>query len=826
MPRQHIEKGKVQQFLSKSDIIYRLAAIFPVPTLMIFSPPLVAATAQPFTGSKIKEGIGRVERQIDRATYVIAFGREKVTVSVTAGALTAGEQVFVTARRDGMVIERLDASSGSGVPAGSDSFLRLEATTRPALDCALQSIVTSLTQGKPDTAVLRQSEALFSAVAAECSSINPTLTAEIASVLGALARPDAAPGDAAEAAVLIERLRNQIMAVAGPEGRFIALKQAIAEGIYSFSTVEDALRFMGGDESAAGRLTAALDASGAIIIRVSSIGNQTLAALLQPADVLRELAAWNAASQSRVFQSLSAETLEQLFIGRGSLPLDRLRLLDAFAAAMQLPAASGRGGNAVAQSASLGQWLDAAVDVRAAPSALAARAPVFSISSMIDALNDLAAVNNPSPAAQPPILLPDAAGITAAVLRDSAGRATVFGAAFARLGFDLEHTLEKGGAPDKNSLKQLLMQLLRASGETASGPTLDATRESAAQRELTMARCALEQTVMSFIDKSLSAPAGTAADNAGTAGSTYEAIAERLRGLLSAMGERIEGLLADAKLLASGAPIKDTTGRCAVPPEVAESFIRDARARLESLLENLVLAVEQALRRFLPSVAPITLMAPPLFQEIEELGQRLLRAAEASLREALQSGPARHVNSATADTLPGKEQDRVAQVPPLTDRALLRQTVERMINRVESLQLLARQTTTASGDQQILALPVKIGDEWTEMHVRFIRQRTGKPGGDPRRYTVFVNVAPSLLGAIDARLDYQDKKSLSLSLEFESQATYQWFIDRKAPLREAFCALGVPSPRIEIYHPRPWSPEKDDAVSAPASGNTIIDLKA
>ena len=216
----------------------------------------------------------------------------------------------------------------------------------------------------------------------------------------------------------------------------------------------------------------------------------------------------------------------------------------------------------------------------------------------------------------------------------------------------------------------------------------------------------------------------------------------------------------------------------------------------------------------------------PGSQEIEELGQRLLRATEASLREALQSDPARPLKNVTADPLPGEDQDRIAQEPPLNERALLRQTVERMINRVESLQLLARQTTTASGDQQILALPVKIGDEWTEMHVRFIRQRTGKGGADPRRYTVFVNVAPSLLGAIDARLDYQDKKSLSLSLEFESQATYQWFIDRKASLREALCALGVPSPRIEIYRPRPLSPDKDGAVSAPATGNTIIDLKA
>lgn len=792
---------------------------------MIFSPPLVAATTQPFTGSKTKEGIGRVERQIDGTTYVIAFGREKMTVSVTAGALTAGERVFVTAHRDGMVIERLDAPSGSGAPPGSDSFLRLGATTRPALDRALESIVTSLTQEKPDAAALRQNEALFAAVTAECSSVNQTLTAKIAAALGALVRSDAARSDVEAAVALIERLRYQIMVEAGPEGRFIAVNHALAQGIYSFSTVEEALRFLDGDESAAGRLMAALDTSGIIIIRVSSIENQTLAALLRPEEVPRELSAWNAASQSRVFQFLSADALEQLFVDRGSLPLDRLRLLDAFAAAMQLPAATERGGNAMAQNASLRQWLDAAVDERAAPAALAARAPVFSISSMIDALNELTAATTSSPASPPFFLPPETAGITTAALRDSAGRATMFSAAFSGLGFDLEHTLEKGGAPDTNSLKQLLLQLLRASDETPSGASIKATGESAARRELTMVRGALEQAVMTVIDKSHSAAASSSADSADQANSAFQALALRLRSLLPALRERIEGLLADAKLLSSGAPLKNTAARSAIPPEVAESFIRDARARLASLLENLAPAVEQALRRFLPSVSTITLMAP-LSREIEEQGQRLLRAAEAGLREALQSNSANHSKSATADTLPGKEQDRIAQEPPLNERVLLRQTVERMINRVESLQLLARQTTTASGDQQILALPVKIGDEWTEMHVRFIRQRTGKGGADPRRYTVFVNVAPSLLGAIDARIDYQDKKRLTLSLEFESQATYRWFLDRKAPLREALCALGVPSPRIDIFRPRPLHPEKDDTVSAPAAGNAIIDLKA
>jgi hypothetical protein len=789
---------------------------------MIFSPPFVTATATAVAGSKFKEGIGRVERQVDGSTYVIATGREKVTVNITAGTLTAGEQVFITTRHEGLVIERLNPSTGAGAMAKSDSFLLFGAATRPALDRALESISATLTQGNGDASTLRQSAALFAVIAGECSSVNHQLTLDISAALGALARSDTSLGDAASVVVLIDRLRNQIAAATGLESRTIALNRALPDGIYSFLTATDALRFLGGEDSATDRLKAALEAFGVIIIRTSSIGNQTIATLLRPDDVLRELRAWNAASQSRLFQSLSADVLEQLFINRGSVPLERLRLLDAFAAAMQLPSANGRGGNAAAQSAALGQWLDAAVDVRATPSALAARAPVFSVSLMIDALDDCAAVKNLAPSVPPPVVSP---GISAAALSDSSSRATVLGAAFSGLGLDFEHTLGKGDIPDANSLKRLLLQLLRAASETVPDTSPRVPGESAASRELTGTRNALEQAVMAFIDKSLSGRAPAAPDAANAAENPLQALVKQLYALLPALRERINGLLADAKQLSSSSTATSGGARPAVPPEVAEAFIRDARTRIESLLSANASTVEQLLRRALPSLSPAEILTS-LSREIDEPGQRLLRAVEASLREALQSGPARNAQSTAGGAVSVSEQEQLTQDPMAADRALTRQTVERILNRVESLQLLARQTTTASGDQQILALPVKIGDEWTEMHVRFIRQRTGKGGGNHRRYTVYVNVAPALLGAIDARLDYQDKKSLSLSLDFESMATCQWFLDRKAQLRDALTALGVPSPRIEIVRPRPVSPDKEEAVAAPSSGTAIIDLKA
>ncbi len=99
----------------------------------------------------------------------------------------------------------------------------------------------------------------------------------------------------------------------------------------------------------------------------------------------------------------------------------------------------------------------------------------------------------------------------------------------------------------------------------------------------------------------------------------------------------------------------------------------------------------------------------------------------------------------------------------------------------------------------MVALPIKIGNEWTEMHVRFVHRRQSNAGSEKGRdYAVYINVAPALLGAICARMEYRCQKNLSVAMEFESVDTRAWFAARKNDIRKALLAIGLPSPQIEF----------------------------
>jgi hypothetical protein len=130
----------------------------------------------------------------------------------------------------------------------------------------------------------------------------------------------------------------------------------------------------------------------------------------------------------------------------------------------------------------------------------------------------------------------------------------------------------------------------------------------------------------------------------------------------------------------------------------------------------------------------------------------------------------------------------------------IRQPLENLLNRLESLQLLSRPTQTLSGDQHILALPMKIGGEWTEVNVKFVKRRNReRKNSQNQHYSVSLNVSPSRLGAIEVRMEYDVKKSLRLSMTFENEFTANWFIDHNDQFRKAIEEIGLPITRFELH---------------------------
>lgn len=149
------------------------------------------------------------------------------------------------------------------------------------------------------------------------------------------------------------------------------------------------------------------------------------------------------------------------------------------------------------------------------------------------------------------------------------------------------------------------------------------------------------------------------------------------------------------------------------------------------------------------------------------------------------------------------ERDFSGEAESFSSKVQIRQSVESLLNRLESLQLLARQTQTPSGDQQIVALPMKIGGEWTEVNVRFVKKNQGRDKkGNQNHFSVYLNVSPSQLGAISIQMEYERKKSLYLDVEFEKKETRIWFSKNSDDLRRSLAKLDLPMAQMVIHQVR------------------------
>jgi hypothetical protein len=158
---------------------------------------------------------------------------------------------------------------------------------------------------------------------------------------------------------------------------------------------------------------------------------------------------------------------------------------------------------------------------------------------------------------------------------------------------------------------------------------------------------------------------------------------------------------------------------------------------------------------------------------------------------------------------------------------MIRQQVETVLNHLESLQMLAKPTAGADGDQQVLVLPVNIGDEWTELRVKFIKKRQGKgKGKEPKHVSVTLNIDLKLLGEVTTTMEYELKKSLYISLTFDNEQAKKWFQKNRKDFLNALEGLGFKAIQVRIRNkniekkrePFPIQKSKDEGVGFDVRG--------
>lgn len=155
-----------------------------------------------------------------------------------------------------------------------------------------------------------------------------------------------------------------------------------------------------------------------------------------------------------------------------------------------------------------------------------------------------------------------------------------------------------------------------------------------------------------------------------------------------------------------------------------------------------------------------------------------------------------------------------------------RKVVEQLINRIESLQLLARQVATPEGSSQILELPVKIGNEWTDVTLQIIKKEARKKDGTnaQKHFSIYLDTVPSRLGGIHAVLDYEKGKNLSITMEFEQKEAASWFKGNQENIRRSLQENNIHF--VSIHLKTRTDSDVNRAAEMPEDRSTKFDIKA
>ncbi len=154
----------------------------------------------------------------------------------------------------------------------------------------------------------------------------------------------------------------------------------------------------------------------------------------------------------------------------------------------------------------------------------------------------------------------------------------------------------------------------------------------------------------------------------------------------------------------------------------------------------------------------------------------------------------------------------------------LRQLSDKMMNRIEALQFLARPVATAEGEQQVIAVPMRIDGEWTEVRLQVLRKKgASSRKGKKKQYSLNVSVSPRVLGEVSATIYWEESKHCQISIGFEKQSTYNWFDRRKESFRHALQSRGLPVLRLDMHSLEPAPQQSIDSHFS--SHNGILDIQ-
>lgn len=577
----------------------------------------------------------------------------------------------------------------------------------------------------------------------------------------------------------------------------------IAKGYYRFETLKDAQQFLSTISSqAAFQIESAPGLSEPVILKLIPGSGISFGLFLSEDKLNNEFSSLLYNFKSRTLQSIPAEVLKGLLHQRGFLDIEGLNLLDKELGQGQLNLDNKRAGSETAQKAVIGQWLNIALDNKSFLPEIVRLLPV-SAASLPDFLHQISSTLKNNYLSQ----LPDSRiGLTESVMTGITDKKDIIPGLLNNLGINLENSLLRDVPDKKESLKEILLKQINAqlksqiesfSKHLINSMDFFENATNSEQDDLDIpATLAFLKALSTRLTNTIPELQNTFAPQ------TFkflETIKQALVSFQSSLDESLRKL--NGFVEQAGASPVDINKKTEILTELS-SYIKEFKSSVAT-------AIQVALSK---NHSPEPLLAA-LFKTLPINSGEKIPVPEEQFSNQVKSSEF--------------QKDRIAEVlingqSSATAATHKTRSLESLLNRVESLQLLAKNTRTGNTEQQILSLPMHINGEWAELHIRMEKRKNPKSGNGEKNISIFLDVSPSGLGNVSARIDYKKNKSFKLQIEFEEEKTRNWFEANNNQIQNALNSLGLPSVMVG-FHLKKKERSENNPVIENLSG--ILDLK-
>lgn len=729
---------------------------------MIVSPILNFSELQKHSAITRRSGTGTVMLDPHSQTISIKAGSELITAKYMGNELHSGDSIRYTLFNDILLIEKIPVKDQTD---RSDCFIKQQPTDLNKIAHQIDSLLTVISQSALSDKTRQDAFTILESLAGLSVKINPALTQEISLILQTNGELNS---DSTEK---LKNLLLQIKQTISPPflSKFIELPiQSLPGDFYKFEALEDLLSSLHLSTAIFSQTGISAKTFDCQYVRIFPCGDKTIAEMINTDELQQELKSLVANFVSPRMRSVPVSALQSIIESRNQLNLQLLNTIDALLVNMPNASFAKRTGSESIQQSTLTQWLLTSVDHQSILPELTNRFPTTatSIMSAIEENSSFFPVS-------------ENFGITEELLSTINRKEDLIPMIVERLGFNFDRKLSEPGFDlrEKNSLKELILGKIVDSVMNASLPSASTIADISKNPLLLLDDLCTE---LSMVLENLSGSNQSGLETKRIVQSLYDSLSQ-------------------LDYLQKNYSLSDLQTK-GVDKEFGNGFQENLNGKLTNLLSDLAKNISLLQNTFQTAGESDSSV---LYDYLFKFSQKLNKVIE---YYAIDSKIFRNEgdfdpqnNLLIRDTT---ESDALSK-PISTWSAMLKDStisdqlskpfLDSLLNRLESLQLLSRSISTADGAQQVLALPMNVGGEWTEINIRLVRKRnSSKKKVHKDCYKVEINVAPSKLGAISVQMEYEFKKRFNLRISFDRNQTLEWFSKNRNSFSRSLCKLGLP----------------------------------